>query len=154
MKVFRLHRCWWRMLESKCVGDKFVILVTDAGYWWPIKYIGKITNIAEKVADIMILLQTSEINHHHKVTNITVTRFLNHIHIEIRLGKLRLYSWKCWLMSKKVMYSVRFDSLNNDGFLNGPIVGSFVGKSMQLSHFFVIFEPSKLFSANHLFFVW
>ena len=23
----RLHRCWWRMLEIKCVGDKF-------GFWW------------------------------------------------------------------------------------------------------------------------
>ena len=25
----RWHRCWWRMLETKCVGDKFKILVTD-----------------------------------------------------------------------------------------------------------------------------
>ena len=24
----RLHRCWWRMLESKCVGVKFKVLVT------------------------------------------------------------------------------------------------------------------------------
>ena len=23
-----LHRCWWRMLETKCVGDNFEILVT------------------------------------------------------------------------------------------------------------------------------
>ena len=23
-----LHRCWWRMLETKCVGDYFKILVT------------------------------------------------------------------------------------------------------------------------------
>ena len=23
------HRCWWRMLETKCVGDKFEMLVTD-----------------------------------------------------------------------------------------------------------------------------
>ena len=25
---FGLHRCWWRMLETKCVGDNFEILVT------------------------------------------------------------------------------------------------------------------------------
>ena len=25
---YRLHRCWWRMLKTKCVGDNFEILVT------------------------------------------------------------------------------------------------------------------------------
>ena len=34
--LFWLHRCWWRMLETKCVGDKFEMLVTDSGCWWPI----------------------------------------------------------------------------------------------------------------------
>ena len=24
----RLHQCWWRMLETKCVGDNFEMLVT------------------------------------------------------------------------------------------------------------------------------
>ena len=24
-----LHRCWWRMLEAKSVGDKFEMLVAD-----------------------------------------------------------------------------------------------------------------------------
>ena len=28
-----LHRCWWRMLETKCVGDKFEMLVTDLIHW-------------------------------------------------------------------------------------------------------------------------
>ena len=56
------------------------------------------------------------------------------------------------MSKKKVMYLVRFDSLNNDGSLNGSIVGSFVGLSMQMSHFLMIFEPSKLFFAkNQLF---
>ena len=27
-KIIRLHRCWWRMLETKCVGDNFKILVS------------------------------------------------------------------------------------------------------------------------------
>ena len=30
-----LHRCWWRMLETKCVGDKFEMLVTDLRCWRP-----------------------------------------------------------------------------------------------------------------------
>ena len=43
------------------------MLVTDVGdQMWPIWYIGKITNI-------MILPPTSEISHHHKVTNITMS---------------------------------------------------------------------------------
>ena len=32
-----LHRCWWRMLETKCVGDKFKMLRTDHHH--------KVTNI-------------------------------------------------------------------------------------------------------------
>ena len=31
-----LHRCWWRSLETKYVGDKLEMLVTDSGCWWPI----------------------------------------------------------------------------------------------------------------------
>ena len=61
------------MLETKCIGDKFEMLVTDSRCWWPIYYIEKITNITEKFANIMILPPTSEISHHHKVTNITVS---------------------------------------------------------------------------------
>ena len=46
------------MLETKCVDDKFQMLVTDSG---------------PKVANIMILQPTSEISHYHKVTNITMS---------------------------------------------------------------------------------
>ena len=28
-----LHLCCWRMLETKCVGDKFQMLVTDLIHW-------------------------------------------------------------------------------------------------------------------------
>jgi len=38
-----------------------------------IKYIEKITNIAKRVASTMIFPPTSEINHYHKVTNITMS---------------------------------------------------------------------------------
>ena len=62
--------CWWQVWD---VGDRFRMLVTDSGCWWPIWYIEIITNITKKVANIMILPPTSQISHHHKVTNITVT---------------------------------------------------------------------------------
>ena len=68
-----LHRCWWRLLETKCVGDKFEMLVIDSGCWWSIKYIAKITNITKKVDNIMILSPTSEISHHHNVSYITMS---------------------------------------------------------------------------------
>ena len=68
-----LHRFWRRILETKCVGDKFEMLVTDSGCWWAILYIDKNTNITTKVANIMILPPTFEISHHHKVTNITMS---------------------------------------------------------------------------------
>jgi len=55
------------MLETKCVDDKFVMLVTD------LIYIEKISNITQKLTNIMILPPTSEISHHHKVTNITMS---------------------------------------------------------------------------------
>ena len=28
-----LHRCWWRMLETQCVGDKSEMLMTDLIHW-------------------------------------------------------------------------------------------------------------------------
>ena len=57
IEVFQLHRCWWRILETKCVGD---MLVTDSGCWWPIKYIEKITNITKKVANMTSLTSLSQ----------------------------------------------------------------------------------------------
>ena len=43
-----LHRCWWRMLETKCVGDNFAMLATDFRCWWPISCLEKITKIMKK----------------------------------------------------------------------------------------------------------
>ena len=28
LRIGLVHRCWWRMLEAKCVGDNFKMLVT------------------------------------------------------------------------------------------------------------------------------
>ena len=30
--IWWLHRCWWRIMETECVGDKFEMLVTDLIY--------------------------------------------------------------------------------------------------------------------------
>ena len=36
----RWHRCWWRMLETKCVGHKLKMLMTDLRCWWQNHYVG------------------------------------------------------------------------------------------------------------------
>ena len=58
-KLKGLHRYWWRMLETKCVDDKFEMLVN--------------LQHNEKAANLMILPPTSKISHHHKVTNIMMS---------------------------------------------------------------------------------
>ena len=60
----RLHWCRWRMLETKCVGDKFEMLVTYLIHW---------ENHQINEPNIMFLPPTSQIGHHHKVTNITIS---------------------------------------------------------------------------------
>ena len=73
MSKMGLHWCWWRMLETKFVNDKFEMLVTDSGCWWPIQSIRKIANITKKVANITILPPLSQMGHHHKVTSIPMS---------------------------------------------------------------------------------
>ena len=51
---FWLHRCWWRMFGTKCVGDKFGMLVTS-----------HVTNIQSWVP-------TSNISHQHHLLTIMV----------------------------------------------------------------------------------
>ena len=67
---FRWHWWWWRML------------VTNLRCWWPIQDVGEsmVTDLInwknhqrKKVVNIMILPPTSQIGHHHKVTNITMS---------------------------------------------------------------------------------
>ena len=53
---FRLHRCWWQKSETKCVGDNFVMLVTNLIHC-------KITNIKR--------------HQYEAVTNIAVARITN-----------------------------------------------------------------------------
>ena len=43
-RIFELHRCWWRMLKTKCVGDKSRPQYQELGTncWWPTFFV---TNI-------------------------------------------------------------------------------------------------------------
>ena len=50
---------WWQVWD---VDDRFTMLMNDERCWW-----------TKKVANIMILPPTSEISHHLKVTNITMS---------------------------------------------------------------------------------
>ena len=60
--------CWWQVWD---VGARFRMLMTDLIH--NVFQFGKITNITKNVANIMILSPTSEISHHNKVTNITMS---------------------------------------------------------------------------------
>ena len=55
--------CWWQVWD---VDDRFRMLVNDLIHWENHQH-------NEKVADIMILTPTSQISHHHRVTNITMS---------------------------------------------------------------------------------
>ena len=59
-------RCWWPNRS-----DRSKMLVTDLLHW-------KITKLMKKVANIRILSSISQIGHHHKITNLTLSPSLSH----------------------------------------------------------------------------
>ena len=73
----RLHRCWWRMLETKCVGDNYKILVTVLTilvtniYYFTFKRCRQHTNDVTKIKKLLPTLS----HRHHDVNNVTVTFF-------------------------------------------------------------------------------
>ena len=77
-----LHRCWCRMLETKCVGDNFkmlvtilIMLVTNILYLLTSKRCHQDLN---SVANILKLSPTVS-HQHHNVTNMTVAENLTWI---------------------------------------------------------------------------
>ena len=76
-KPLLLHRCWWRMLETKCVGDNFKMLVTVFCHFGPqhplFFYISVRHQHSKDVTKIEIPTPTSKNGHQLQVTNITVT---------------------------------------------------------------------------------
>ena len=131
----RLHRCWWRMLATKCVGDKFEMLVTD---------IDKITNITKKVTIIMIMPPTSQISQYHKVTKIMSTTSLSP-KMYHRSWDVRTVRWSLpWLrvlnkfspyMAHKIYeFVVQYFKILNGFWINFPIVWKILpnfGKRIQ-----------------------
>ena len=78
--LLRLHRCWWRMLETKCVGDNFEMLVTVLAVFvtniFYLLTLGSGTNI-QNVSSI------SKFHHQHQkiVTNIKSLTSTCHQHL-------------------------------------------------------------------------
>ena len=95
------------------VGNKFEMLVTDSGY------IEKINNITKEVVNIKILPSTSEISHHHKVTNITMTptslspfmfkRGTFSEHFKFKEGQVLRYIQFIHLMRAKMVSKMKFE---------------------------------------------
>ena len=54
-----LHRCWWRMLETKCVGDNLEILMIDLICWWPKNHQHNAKKSRQHKVTIMKLTPTS-----------------------------------------------------------------------------------------------
>ena len=75
---YGLHRFWWLMLETKCVGDKFEILVTDL-HWENHQHNEKSRQHNDSAWQN--LPPTSQISHRHKITNITVTHVDSTIYV-------------------------------------------------------------------------
>ena len=71
LKMFRANHVSYIEVGDGCWRPN--VLVTSLRCWWPIWYIGKITNITTKVANIMILPPTSQIGRRHTVTNLTMS---------------------------------------------------------------------------------
>ena len=46
------QRFWWRMLETKCVGDKFKMLLTDLKHWKKNQHNEKVPNITFSPASL------------------------------------------------------------------------------------------------------
>ena len=105
VEFLRLHRCWWRMLETKCVGDSFEMLMTVLAILViyilylstlaPDNNITKMSPISrfchlhpKDVTNIEILSLTFKNCHQDKVTN---------IHLSPRSKSWRIcISLSCW----------------------------------------------------------
>ena len=79
--LFRLHRCWWRKLETKCVGDNLRLLVTVLAILTTnILYVLTLasgTNILGCHQDLKSVANNPKLSptvshQHHNITNMTV----------------------------------------------------------------------------------
>ena len=105
--------CWWQDWD---VGERFSMLVTDLIHWEKHQH--------NEVANIMILPPTSQISHHHKVTNITMSPtslspkcfFINHFGKIVKSSCICICisfdMWNCiwtrtrsWHWNRKSFYS-------------------------------------------------
>ena len=83
--------------------------VRDQMCWWLTWYIKKITNITKKVANIMIRPSKSEVSHHHKVANITMspTQLCHQYHSILNFNFELFYRGGLTMFARKVMLRTR-----------------------------------------------
>ena len=87
LPVWWLHRYWWRMLATHCVGDKFEMLVTDSGCR------------QHNDSAINIWNQSPSWSHQHNdVTNITVTHLIYCVYYQ------KCSYWNLLKLSKIMMH--------------------------------------------------
>jgi len=93
-RKIRLHRCWWRMLETKCVGDNFEMLFNiSVGYQQP-----------KDVTNIEILSLTSKNWQRDKVTNMSVAGKYERVACDV--DKTVVHFWKQFRTDKKFPQSL------------------------------------------------
>ena len=113
--IWWLHRCWWRIMETECVGDKFEMLVTDLIYRKNHHYSEKSGQHNDSANNISNR-SPSWSHQHNDVTNINVTFQNCRISVEIfcciemkisdenfwknKISKLKLSDEICWIESE------------------------------------------------------
>ena len=124
--------CWWQVWD---VGDRFRMLVTDLIHWENRQHNEKSRQHNDSVTNIMILSPTSEISHHHKVTNITMSPLSLSLYLYCRVNDnldveitginawdvfnliIRLPGRLVVALKWRSISSFPFSCINNDGLL-------------------------------------
>ena len=128
---FNPHRCWWRMLETKCFGDNLKMTVTDSAilvtnilYFLTLASGTNIQKMSPNINFVANILKLSPtVSHQHQnVTNMTVAAilwaclFLKNfllIHFCRSIEKISLKSGTClsrWAHEKYETYAIVFSS--------------------------------------------
>ena len=116
--MIRTHQCWRRMLERKCFGDNFEMLVTDSSNCNITKksqFYAFVTNI--------LMLSPSQIHQHDVVTNITKAKSSYPCHIQLdfvtNINKMSLVCVNNAFLSTTPFLSKNFATSHFEKRLNG-----------------------------------
>ena len=108
LRIWRLHRCWWQIMETVYLGDNFEIWVTDSFHW--------------KVNNIMIHLKTvtiiNSIELSFWILNFAADNNEIFILLDIRANFLKIYNY--------YLHSPR-------KWLNLHLPGTFLGSKFEIN---------------------